>query len=438
MSALPVLTPGSQTRLVGRWRIVACLAGIALLALTLAAFLPMLPAYMSALSTICSDASCPSGQLTTASAQALQQVGLSVSTYADYTLALTLVSLLSCWSVAAILFWRRSDDWMALLVALMLVLMATGTISYLLLQRPSPWQVPALLVNALTFAACFLVFALFPSGRFVPSWTGWVSVAWMLWVLVSLVWLNTPVFFLLHYLFWLGALVSVVGAQLYRYRWVSTLAERQQTKWVVWGVSIAIIIVVALAVPHLLFPTLVQQNVFYQLLSAPADTFALFLGSLSFGLAILRSRLWEIDHVINRTLVYGSLIGLLALVYVGLVIVLQTLVRLVTGGLSQSVLVNVLSTLAIAALFQPLRRRLRESIDRRFYRHRYDAAQTLAAFGETLRSEVDLNALCEQLVAVVQETMQPAHISLWLLQPEPQESRQTRVLPQLSGDEEAY
>lgn len=438
MCALPTTTPGSQTRLEGHWRSIARLAWMALVLFTLAAFLPMLPIYVSVLSTICPDAACPSGQLTAASAQALQQVGLSVSAYVDYTLALTLLSLLACLSIAAILFWRRSADWMALLVALMLVFMATGLVSYLLLQRSSPWQISALLLNTLAFVACFLVFAVFPSGRFVPGWIGWIPVAWIIWVLVSLFWLNAPVFFPLHYLLWLVALVSVLGAQLYRYRRVSTLAQRQQTKWVIWGVSTAILIVVAVALPHLLFPTLVQQNVFYQLLSGPADTFALFLASLSFGLAILRSRLWEIDHLINRTLVYGSLTGLLVLVYVGLVIGLQALVRLVTGSISQSVLVNVVSTLAIAALFQPLRRRVQQGIDRRFYRHKYDAAQTLAAFGETLRSEVELNALCEQLIAVVQDTMQPAHISLWLFQPERQESRETRVLPQISGDEDAY
>lgn len=438
MSVLPIPIPGSQTRLEGRWRSIARLAGIALVVFTLLAFLPMLPIYVSALSTICPGASCPAGQLTAASAQALQQVGLSVGAYVDYTLALTLLSLLACWSVAAILFWRRSDDWMALLVGLMLILMATGLVSYLLLQRPSPWQVPALLLNTLAFVACFLVFAVFPSGRFVPAWIGLVPVAWIIWVLVSLLWLAAPVFFPLHYLLWLAALVSVLGAQLHRYLRVSTLAERQQTKWVIWGISTAIMIVVLVALPHLLFPALVQQNVLYQLLNAPADTFALFLASLSFGLAILRSRLWEIDHLINRTLVYGSLTGLLALVYVGLVIALQALVRLVSGGLSQSVLVSVVSTLAIAALFQPLRRRVQQVIDRRFYRRKYDAAQTLAAFGETMRSEVDLDELCQQLVTVVEETMQPAHISLWLLQPERQESRQTRVLPQISGDEDAY
>jgi hypothetical protein len=195
---------------------------------------------------------------------------------------------------------------------------------------------------------------------------------------------------------------------------------------------------VAVLLPHLLFPMLAQQNVLYQLLAVPADPLAIFLASLSIGLAILRSRLWEIDHLINRTLVYGSLTGLLALVYVCLVIGLQTGVRLFTGAALQSPVVIVVSTLVIAALFQPLRRRLQQIIDQRFYRSKYDAAQTLAAFGETLRSEVDLNDLCEQLVTVVQQTMQPAHISLWLFEPTSEDTRQTRVLPRVSGDPDEH
>jgi len=140
------------------------------------------------------------------------------------------------------------------------------------------------------------------------------------------------------------------------------------------------------------------------------NTFAV----IGISLAILRHQLWEIDIIINRTLVYGSLTALLALLYVGLVIGLGTLVHLFTGQASQSPIVIVASTLAIAALFQPLRRRLQNIIDRRFYRSNYDAAHTLAAFSATLRTEVELSKICENLVAVVQEKMQPTHVSLWL------------------------
>ena len=135
---------------------------------------------------------------------------------------------------------------------------------------------------------------------------------------------------------------------------------------------------------------------------------------VSLAVAILRHRLFDIDIIINRTLVYGTLTALLALVYFGLVVVLQALTRVFTGQVSQSPLIIVVSTLAIAALFQPLRKRTQGAIDRRFYRSKYDAARTLAAFSATLRSEVDPGQLSQHLLTVVQETMQPTHLSLWI------------------------
>ena len=130
------------------------------------------------------------------------------------------------------------------------------------------------------------------------------------------------------------------------------------------------------------------------------------------GIAVLKYRLYNIDLLINRTLVYGSLTAVLALVYFGSVVLLQELFVTLTGQEFQ--LAVVASTLAIAALFNPLRRRIQGFIDRSFYRRKYDAAKTLAAFGTKLREETDLNTLSDDLVAVVEETMQPTHVSLWL------------------------
>jgi hypothetical protein len=138
---------------------------------------------------------------------------------------------------------------------------------------------------------------------------------------------------------------------------------------------------------------------------------------LALAVAILRYRVFDIDRLINRTMVYGTLTAILALVYFGLVIGLQSLVHLVTGTISEQPLVIVASTLVIAALFQPLRKRIGTIIDRRFYRRKYDAAKTVEAFSATLRSEVDLSQLREHLLHVVEDTMQPTSVSLWLRPP---------------------
>jgi hypothetical protein len=153
----------------------------------------------------------------------------------------------------------------------------------------------------------------------------------------------------------------------------------------------------------------------------PLNEIAFFLGFLGYyffpiaiGISILRYRLYEIDLIINRTLVYGSLTLMLALVYFGGVTVTQALFQTLTRQEKLPQLLVVASTLLIAALFNPLRHRIQSFIDRRFYRSKYDARKTLEGFSKKLRNETDLDALGDDLVGVVRETMQPAHVSLWL------------------------
>ncbi|HET7269994.1 MAG TPA: hypothetical protein VFI90_02795, partial [Rubrobacter sp.] len=182
--------------------------------------------------------------------------------------------------------------------------------------------------------------------------------------------------------------------------------ERQQIKWV------------AYAVVMLIFFTILNQLLLQNLPPGWSEIFfALLLEGLwiSIAVAIFRYRLYDIDVVINRTLVYGVLTLFLALIYFAGVVLLQATLHALTG--QESSLAVVASTLLIAALFNPLRRRIQGFIDRRFYREKYDAAKTLEAFSATLRHETDLDALNEHLVAVARDTMRPAHVSLWLREP---------------------
>jgi hypothetical protein len=183
--------------------------------------------------------------------------------------------------------------------------------------------------------------------------------------------------------------------------------ERQQIKWVVYAVVL------------LIFYTLIDQILLEDRIPFIADIilFLVFFEGLwvTIAVAILRYRLYDIDVVINRTLVYATLTAALVLIYLGGVVLLQYVFRALTGQESQ--LAIVASTLAIAALFGPLRRRVQAFIDRRFYRGKYDAAKTLEAFSARLRDETDLGTLRKELVGVVRGTMQPTHASLWLRPP---------------------
>jgi len=191
--------------------------------------------------------------------------------------------------------------------------------------------------------------------------------------------------------------VGAVSSVVVRFR-RSRSTERQQLKWFLYA-----------AAPIVAFPAIESLPV---IVSGLLSGWVLLGLPTAIGIAILRYRLYEIDIVINRTLVYGPLSAMLVLVYFGGVVGLQAALRTLTG--QESTLAVVASTLAIAALFSPLRRRVQGFVDRRFYRRKYDARKTLEAFSAKLRDETDLEALNAELVGVVRETMQPAHVSLWL------------------------
>jgi hypothetical protein len=284
------------------------------------------------------------------------------------------------------------------------------------------------------------VFLLFPDGR-LPS-RRWRPLAWLsgtVIVLVSILvglspgplqnlggirnpfalegypWLENVAYIVLPLL--PLCMVASVLSLVMRYR-RSRGEERQQIKWIAFAASFVGLLYLIAMVCALIFPSeawfQAGSPLWLDLLGyAALSSFTLV--PVAIGFAVLRYRLYDIDILINRTLVYGSLTVMLVLVYVGSVVGLQYLFRALTGQESQ--LAIVASTLAIAALFNPLRLRVQAVVDRLFYRRKYDAAKTLEEFSARLRDETDLEALNGELLAAVRETVQPKHVSMWLREP---------------------
>ena len=259
------------------------------------------------------------------------------------------------------------------------------------------------------FIPITLVLQFFPDGR-LPSRRWWpvpaaTLVAMVSWGLIETV--NSPgivrfferiepIMSFLSVLALIGSLVAVV----FRFR-RSRGVERLQMKWLVYTALTGVLTSLAFIISGV-------EGLIFDIIFLSLPT----LLAITIGIAVLRYHLWDIDLIIRRTLQYALLTGLLALVYFGSVILLQTLVENLTG--SQSPAVIVISTLAIAALFNPLRMRVQDFIDRRFYRKKYDAEQALAQFAAAARDEVDMDQLANALLGVVEQTMQPEHISIWV------------------------
>ncbi|MBA2364434.1 MAG: hypothetical protein H0V86_12980 [Chloroflexia bacterium] len=412
-----------------RWLLLTRVLWLAIVLLIAGILVAAAPARFALLSTVCigEPHECAPEQLTTDEAGTLAAVGLSLGAHAAYNILLdssiTLVALV----IGLLIFWRKSADRRALLVALLPIL---GGATFAALPEALEGVGGALgpIINAVILldAEPFLIFLyIFPDGRFVPRWTRWLTVVATAPILGAVFFPGTfldpsatwPA--VVGALFFFGLLFSGVVAQVLRYRRVSSPVQRVQTKWVVFGTAVAIVgFATVVAVLGLLFRGAEGQS------STPGELLVELVGltgvygflcliPLSIGVAILRSGLYDIDVLINRALVYSALTVALAGTYLGSLVLLQQGVQALTGQGDSPVAV-VASTLAIAALFQPLRGRIQRGIDRRFYRRKYDAARTLQVYSAHLRDEVDLDRLTGELLAVVGETVQPTHASVWL------------------------
>ena len=349
-------------------------------------------------------------------------LGLSPGRYAFYQVALDTIFVVVFATIGGLIFLRKPGDPVALLVAVMLVTWGPGNDIMVLtpgaLLPPEPlawWHWPFVLIEYVAFMSWMLFFYLFPSGRFVPRGARWLAVGWIVFAglwnffgatpLAPLNW-PKPLFAVAIAVLW----GSFPVCQVYRYRRASDAVQRQQTKWVVFGVAVAVVgfllTLVAVGPPPVDLP---QEQVGRGLVSMLLmDLFVLAI-PVSIGVAVLKYRLFDIDRLINRTLVYGLLTAILGLGYVGAVLVLSQVL-----GQDRSDLAVAGSTLVVAAGFQPARHRIQTAVDRRFNRRRYGAAKAIEAFSTRLRDQVDLETLAPELLAVVDQTMEPTRVSLWL------------------------
>jgi hypothetical protein len=409
----------SSSRIV-RW---LAIAGWGLIALAyLIFFVTDLRLDFAQLQSACQGPHCNFLAVSPAEMETLEAWGISPRTFALIMTGMTVMSA-SVWCfLSGLILWRQGATRIGWAISIALLVMPVTMISDAdnLAENVPALFIPAVILSQLGYAVLFLFLYLFPNGRFYPRWAfvplGLSYVSFSIFGLGFAGLIALPAWaYEAFVLVTFGLFSLTIGFQILRYRRVSTALERQQTKWVVLGIA-----TLALGFPIwiLLFGGVLAIPPGPPRLLATLGGWLLTLACtsglpLTIAIAILRHRLWEIDLVIRRTLSYSALSAVLVSVYLGSVLVLQSTFQALTGQ-RQGTLVTVLSTLAIAALFGPVQRRVQSSIDRRFFRRKYDAARTLARFASAARDETDLDHLSAQLVGVVKETMEPTSVGLWL------------------------
>ena len=384
-------------RLHGRALMAARAAWLAVAALTLGQYAASIWAGLRGLQDPCPRTLCLDGRVPAGIRDAFASLHLSVSFLAGYTLALNIVFFMVFAAVGALIFWRQSRDPLALFVSLTLLIFGAGAFEGdmlpLQVAYPSAWLVPVSLLDFLGVAAFGIFLCVFPDGRFVPRWTLLLAVAWALWMLPTYLFPDSPYDFntwpaVASLGMWALFLSTFVFAQVYRYRRVSTPEQRVKSKWVVLGLTAAAVghfggmLLRAFQPP---WPT--SSGALLGILAADTLMYAsVLLIPLGVGIAMLRYHLFDVDLLIQWTLVYSALGATLALVYEGGVIVAQKVVLALTG--ETSFMAEVLAAFGAGALSRRVHHRLDRGITRVFYPRKYEAERRVDDFARQVHREL--------------------------------------------------
>jgi hypothetical protein len=410
----------TEARIAPRWRALIRFVWVGLALVLLVLHGQGLGPRQAELQQVCSSASCPVLSLTLEEIDLLSQYDLSLVQYSGFHLVMEGYLILQFLGLGAFIFWKRSDTWLGFVVSLALVFIGTlffgEEIRSLTRVRPGTESWVQFL-TAISVVLMLTLFYIFPDGQFRPNWMRWSAASIFGLIILDVLVLeteaqasSTSLFIIL--LFITGVILGVYS-QVFRFLRVSSATQRQQTKWIMLG----FISMFAGMMPWAIFVEIAplpygMPRLWFSLSLVPQYILIGFF-PMSLVVAMMRYKLWDIDLVIRRTLQYGLLTGLLALTYFGGVVIFQGIIEPLTGSASTP-FVTVATTLFIAALFNPLRKRVQEFIDQRFYRAKYDAEQALDAFAAAARAEVDIHRLSGALLGTVNRTIQPKSASLWL------------------------
>lgn len=405
---------------------IARAAWFAIALLTVLAFVVAVPVRFRELSTAGVGPDRPMQQLTHAQEAMAARIGIDTDAYAVVIVAIEIALALVFIALGVLLYARESHTWLGIYVSLGLITYAGYAVPTLdaLLTGPPLAALLSRFVQTIGLQCALTFFFIFPDGRFVPRWTFalafvWLGVTWSAFLFPGVAWdflepwrISSESFALLM-LAWLTGLL----AQVLRYRRAASPVQRQQTKWVLYSVGLAVVGYAVSFAPRLLPPAM-RALPFVDMVNVLVAPFVFYAAILSIPVAmtfsILRYRLWDIDRFIGRTLLYGLTSAALVLIYVGVVLVTISVIRALNPRQPIAAEVIALATVGVAVLARPIRDRIQALIDQRFFRAKYDAEHTVAEFSKTAREKVDLSELTQDLAGVVQTTLQPERVSVWL------------------------
>jgi signal transduction histidine kinase len=401
--------PGAPTRLRGRRLIAARITWLAFLVASVVQVLFATPIIFQQYATPCA-ADCSGSLLTAASMRQLESLGISATAWAIYAVGLELFFAGAWGTVACLIFWRKGDEPLAWFVSLTLLTFGhafPGFTDVLRYADKHPfWTFLAAPVIFVGVCGIIIFFYIFPDGRFVPRWTRWLSAGWVIWTAYSLA--TTALDgTMLYYATYYAALALGVACQIYRYRHVADVVQRQQTKWVVFGVAMAIAIFLGLNAAAILGMPLWSGQLGLTFFTQTAIYLGMALIPFSIDMAIFRARLWDVDIIISRALVYGALTLSVVGIYVLVVGYLATLFQ-TSGNLA----ISLLATGLVAVLFQPLRARLQRGVNHLLYGERDDPYAVISRLGQRLEATLAPEAVLPAIVETVAEALKLPYVAI--------------------------